>query len=293
MNIYEDITLVMVCFNSEKLIKKNLNELKKFKTIIIDNSKSNKISSFIKEFRNIRYIKNKKNIGYGLGNNLGVKECNTPFVFIVNPDILINTKSIEILYKTFFMYENAGILAPSLYDKENNRRSNGSISHIKKRKIKKKNFFNYNYAEGNTCYEYAVGCAYLIRKDFFNYIGGFDRDFFMYFEDNDLCDKTIKNNKTIIEVPEAKMVHLQGLSSETSFIQSCNLSLIHKISEYIYYKKRTTFINLYKKILINFLDYFQRFLINLILFKLKKSFKNLLRLLSIFLFLSKLYLLLY
>ena len=37
MNIYDEITLIIVCFNSEKLIQKNLNELKKFRIIIIDN----------------------------------------------------------------------------------------------------------------------------------------------------------------------------------------------------------------------------------------------------------------
>ena len=37
MNIYNEVTLVIVCFNSDKLIEKNLNELKKFKIVIIDN----------------------------------------------------------------------------------------------------------------------------------------------------------------------------------------------------------------------------------------------------------------
>ena len=111
----------------------------------------------------------------------------------------------------------------------------------------------------------------------------------MYFEDNDLCDKTIEKNKSIIEIPESKMIHLQGLSADNSFLQNCKLSIIHKISEYIYYKKKTNFFKLYKKILVNFFDYLQRFFINIIKLKFNKSFKNLLRILSIILYISKLY----
>ena len=293
MNIYNDITLIIVCFNSYKLIQKNLSEISKFKTIIVDNSKSDEIGLLVKEVKNIKYIKTKKNLGYGKGNNLGVSESKTPFILILNPDILVEKTSIEILYKTYFSYENIGILVPSLYDNNDNRRSNGSISYINREKINKKNILNNQKAEGNTCYQFAVGCAFLIKKEFFDEIGGFDKDLFMYFEDNDLCDKTIEKNKSIIEIPESKMIHLQGLSADNSFLQNCKLSIIHKISEYIYYKKKTNFFKLYKKILVNFFDYLQRFFINIIKLKFNKSFKNLLRILSIILYISKLYIFLY
>jgi len=293
MNIYNEITLIIVCFNSYKLIQKNLSEISKFKTIIIDNSKSDEIRLLVEGIKNIKYIKTKKNLGYGKGNNLGVSESKTPFILILNPDILVQSESIEILYKTYFNYENIGILAPALYDNSNNRRSNGSFSYINKEKISKKNILNNQKAEGNTCYQYAVGCAFLIKKDFFDEIGGFDKDLFMYFEDNDLCDKTIEKKRSIIEIPDSKMIHLQGLSTDSSFLQNCKLSIIHKISEYIYYKKKTNFFNLYKKILFNFFDYLQRFFINIIKLKFNKSFKNLLRILSIILYVSKLYLFLY
>ena len=51
---------------------------------------------------------------------------------ILNPDILINSGAIKILYERYLKYENVGILAPSLYDNNNNRRTNGSNSRLKK-----------------------------------------------------------------------------------------------------------------------------------------------------------------
>ena len=239
LDIYKEVTLLIVCYNSEDLIKKNLNELKKFKCIIIDNSNSKETFDLIKDYPNIIYIKTKKNMGYGVGNNLGAYRASTPFIMILNPDILINVNAIKILYEKYFEYENVGILAPSLYDNENSRRSNGSISRLKIDYSKKNSINNINnFAQGDTCYDFVVGCALFMSKDFFKFIGGFDKDFFMYFEDNDLCDRIYKNNKSILEIPESKMIHIQGSSSKSNFFDDIKLSIIHKISEYIYYKKK-------------------------------------------------------
>jgi GT2 family glycosyltransferase len=294
MNIYDDLTLIIVTYRSETLIVKNLAILKKFKVIIIDNSNSDKLQLIINDYNNINLIKSSKNLGYGKAVNLGISQSNTYFVLTVSPDILLNESSIEILFSTFVNdINNIGLLGPSLYDSNMKRRTNGTISYIKK--LKGNKIFNTinNMPEGNICCDYLVGCCYLIKRDFFNSIGGFDEDFFMYFEDNDLCDKILLNNKLIMEVPSSKLIHLENSSTEKKKFTNIKLSIIHKISSYIYIKKKTNFIFLTFKILTNFIDYSQRFIINLLFFNLKKTFKNLLRIISIILYLTKSYKLVY
>lgn len=293
MSVYTDVTLVIVCFNSENLIKKNLNELKKFNAILIDNSNSIKTFELVKDLQNVTYLKTFKNIGYGKANNIGVKKSNTPYIMILNPDILINSKAIEILYEKYSKYENIGILGPSLFDINSNRRSNGSISRLKNKMSKVSKYSEKYFAQGDTCYDYVIGCSIFISKDLFLNIGGFDENFFLYFEDNDICDRIYQNNKCVIEVPSAKMTHMQGLSASYNFLTNLKLSLIHKISEYIYYSKYFSSLKLYSIILKHFFDYFQRCLVNLLLFRFKNSFKNMLRLISIFLYLTKLYKIIY
>jgi GT2 family glycosyltransferase len=134
-----------------------------------------------------------------------------------------------------------------------------------------------------------MGCCYLMRRDFFNSLGGFDENFFMYFEDNDLCDRTLKKGKYIMEVPSSKFIHLENASSKKNFLTDTKLSVIHKISSYIYIKKNNNVRFLIFHIIKNFIDYFQRFIVNLIIFKPKKSFKNFLRLVSIVLYITLLY----
>ena len=287
MNIYDDLTLIIVSYRSEALIVKNLAVLKKFKVIIIDNSNSEKLQLIIKDYNNINLIRSSKNLGYGKAVNLGILQSNTYFVLTISPDILLDESSIEILFTTFINnIDNIGLLGPSLYDANMKRRTNGTISYIKK--LKGHKIFNSinNIPEGNICCEYLVGCCYLIKRDFFNFIGGFDEDFFMYFEDNDLCDRILQNNKLIMEVPSSKFIHLENSSSVKKKFTDIKLSIIHKISSYIYLKKKTNFIFLTLKIFTNFIDYLQRFIINLLFFNFKKSLKNLLRIISIILYLT-------
>ena len=290
MNFYKDITIIIVSYKSEKLIIQNLQILKKFPTIIINNSKSDKFNTLIDDFKNIKLITPDLNLGYGRANNLGVNQSKTPYFLIVNPDILLNEKLINTLYSTFLNYnDDIGVVGPSLYDSNMKRRTNGSISHVKKIRGSKLSSSINNIPEDNMCCDFLVGCCLFMKRDFFMELGGFDKDFFMYFEDNDLCDRIIKNGKTVVEVPSAKVIHLENSSSKKNSFQNYKLAIIHKISEYIYLKKKISLIDLIIIITKHAVDYLQRFIVNLLFFKFKKSIKNFLRLVSIFLYITMLH----
>ena len=290
MSIYKDITLIIVSYKSEKLIIQNLQILKKFPTIIINNSKTNEFNTLINDFKNIELILSDSNLGYGKANNLGVNKSKTPYVLIVNPDILLNEQLINTLYSTFINYnDDIGVVGPALYDSNMKRRTNGSISHVKKIRGSKLSSSINNIPEDNMCCDFLVGCCLFMKRDFFMELGGFDKDFFMYFEDNDLCDRIIKNGKTVVEVPSAKVIHLENSSSKKNSFQNSKLAIIHKISEYIYLKKKISLINLIIIIAKHVVDYLQRFVFNLLIFRFNKSFKNFLRLLSVFLYITMLH----
>ena len=286
--MYNDISIVIVCYKSYQLIKKNIETLKFFKTIIVDNSNCDKTYNLVKDFDNIEFIKTANNLGYGMGNNLGISHAKTEFVLILNPDIIINLSAVKSLYSKFTEYDNIGILAPSLYSENNERRTNGSKSYFRKKSFRNKKKIN-DFAVGDACYDYVIGCAMLVKKDFFNEIGGFDNDFFMYFEDNEICDRVYKFKKVVIETPDSKMIHMEGKSSEKSFAINCKLSIIHKISEFIYLNKNLSKFHIFKNLIIQLIDFIQRMIFNFLIFKFKKSFKNFLRILSIALYVTSLY----
>ena len=294
MNIFKDITLIYAAYKSDDIIKKNINIIKLFNTIIVDNSNSLYLKNYLKKFNNITFI-NSPNLGFGHANNLAASKAVTPYIFIVSPDIFFTINSLEILYKEFLSFKDVGVAGPSLFDQSNVRRNNSSLSFLKKKiyrnSFQRKIFKNISQtqAEGNFSCDYILGCSMLFKKSFFQQIGGFDEDFFIYYEDNDICDRIRLHNKLILEVPSSKMVHLQGKSTKSNFKIDTLLSITHRISEYKYLNKNISTIKLSFIIFINTLDFLQRILINLFLLKFKLSYKNLLRLISIFLYITHAY----
>jgi N-acetylglucosaminyl-diphospho-decaprenol L-rhamnosyltransferase len=294
MNIFKDITLIYVAHKSDSIIKKNIDIIKLFNVIIVDNSNSSDLKNYLSEFVNITFI-NSPNLGFGHANNLAVNNAQTPYIFIVSPDIFFTISSLEILYNEFLSYKNAGVAGPSLFDVSNIRRSNSSLSFLKK-KIYRNSFQRKIYknidqtlADGNISCDYIIGCSMLFKKSFFLDIGGFDEHFFIYYEDNDICDRIRSRNKMVLEIPSSKMIHLQGKSTKADFKINTLLSITHKISEYKYLRKNITLIKLFIIIFINALDFTQRIVINLLLFRFKMSYKNVLRLISIFLYITRTY----
>ena len=187
MDIYKDITLILVTYRSEKLILKNLEVLRRFPVIIVDNSNSNELDLIVQKYNNIKLIKSSKNLGYGKANNLAIKSAVTSFILIVNPYIILDVGSINNLLKSFLKDpDKIGILGPSLYDEDMNRRTNGSKSYVNQLKGHKVSNKSNNIPSDETCCEFLMGCCYLMKRDFFNILGGFDTNFFMYYEDCDL-----------------------------------------------------------------------------------------------------------
>ena len=290
MDIYNDLTLIMVTYRSENLVKKNLEIIKKFKTIIVDNSNSRHLNEIVKDFENIKIIISKKNLGYGKAANLAVSYAKTSLILTVNPDLILNIDGIQNLINEYQKdAENIGILSPSLYDEKKQRRTNGTVTYLNQLKGKKVFNDTKNLPEGNMCCEFLEGCCYLINRNFFNKLGGFDERFFMYFEDTDLCDRSIKNGKYIMEIPSSKFIHIGNSSSDKKKFTNSKLSIIHKISCYIYLKKKTKTLFLVIKIFKDLFDFLQRVIFNTFKFRFNKSFKNILRLISIILYITKLY----
>ena len=290
MDIYNDLTLIMVTYRSENLVKKNLEILKKFKTIIVDNSNSRHLNEIVKDFENIKIVISKKNLGYGKAANLAISYAKTSLILTVNPDLILNIDGIQNLINEYQKdAENIGILSPSLYNEKMQRKTNGTVTYLNQLKGKKVFNDTKNLPEGNMCCEFLEGCCYLINRNFFNKLGGFDERFFMYFEDTDLCDRSIKNGKYIMEIPSSKFIHIGNSSSDKKKFTNSKLSIIHKISCYIYLKKKTKTLFLVIKIFKDLFDYLQRVIFNTFKFKFNKSFKNILRLISIILYITKLY----
>ena len=199
-----NITFIIVCFKSDKIIRNCLNSLPlNSKKIIIENSNNIDLKKDLEiEYDNIKVILN-KNTGMGASNNLGIKMSNTKYAFILNPDVTFQKNTFENLTNSSKKIDDFAILSP-LNDKDK----------YPNYKIKK----NYTNNNDNILVDVIDGFSMLINKKKFKNDEFFDENFFLYLENDDLCMRTKQINENIYIMKNSLINHLGGSSADKKFL---------------------------------------------------------------------------
>jgi len=107
------LSVIIISFQSNHLIKKILSNFKKkHQIIIIENSMIQSTRKLEKKFQNTNVIIPTENLGYAKAFNLALKKCKNNFVLTITPDVLINKNLIEKIEKVINKYKKFTLLAP-------------------------------------------------------------------------------------------------------------------------------------------------------------------------------------
>jgi N-acetylglucosaminyl-diphospho-decaprenol L-rhamnosyltransferase len=219
----KEVSIVIVTFNSENVIKQCLDSINpSIKTYIIDNASSDNSCKIIEDTitgdqlkwsgNKLVLIKNKTNIGFGRANNIALDMINTKYALLLNPDTKLEDNSIEMLLAAAEKYLSAAIIAPNLYYENGTLQQSYKADIFKRERLKTK----YYPPEGDICADCLSGAVMLLRTKYFENIGYFDPNIFLFYEDDDLCLKVKENGYSMILTPSAKVMHLMGKSSPAS-----------------------------------------------------------------------------
>jgi len=227
----KDVTIVLLSHKSEDLIIDFIDEIyNKFRIIIIDNSNDKKLEQKInKEYSSI-IIKLIENNGYGAAANYASKLIKTDYFMINNPDIknLSEKKILEFVSVAKTLENKFSCLGP--------RFINANAKSLKQSDQ------NIDIAE----MKFLSGACMFFNKKNFDLLGGFDENFFLYFEESDFCLRSHKINKNY-QINKIEVNHLNGTSvliktnEEKNKLQ--DLYTWHFIwSKFYYHKKHYSFI---------------------------------------------------
>ncbi len=117
------ICTIIVTYNNESDIKTCLDSIQnqtfsENKIIVVDNNSSDNTKNIVKEYKNVDFIQNNKNLFLTGANNKGIryaiKKYNPEFVFVLNPDTKLNKNLIEILYKKINNDSQIGAIGPKI-----------------------------------------------------------------------------------------------------------------------------------------------------------------------------------
>ena len=187
-----DITVVITSFKSGEKIINCLNSINnQCKVIVVENSDDLKIKKKIENtFNNVQCILSGENLGYGKANNLGLKNVKTKYALILNPDATLEMSTLENFLVVAKNNSDFAIIGPEEQEKYSFSNNLNSKDLIKVENVK--------------------GFAMFLNLEQFKDVGFFDENFFIYFEEIDLCKRLNKLNKKIYLSPIIKINHLGG-----------------------------------------------------------------------------------
>jgi hypothetical protein len=243
------LSIIIVCYKGWARLTKCLDALALFngktfisEVIVVDNNSEDSIIFEIeKSFAKFKFIHNKVNGGFANGCNLGAKNSTGEYFLFLNPDTVANEQEVGKLLEIAEKNSEFGIVSCSQVS-ENGRESIAcgqfpSILNLTGfqraifRSRKPRTIDNLSFPD------WVSGSVIMIRKETFLSVKGFDEDFWMYFEDVDLCKRVRNEHLEVAFCRNISIEHNHGGSSRIN-IKTASLTKTEVIiSRHIYISK--------------------------------------------------------
>ncbi|MEK7500328.1 MAG: glycosyltransferase family 2 protein [Patescibacteria group bacterium] len=230
-----NIGVAIVTFHSERYIEECVASLRReglSQIAIVDSGSADATVEKIEKLGCIYEVSN-TNKGFGYSANKAARLLNTEYVLFINPDTILQEAAVERLQMSMQKFQGVGIIGLLLCDINGapERMAFGDeptllqllLRHLVPKKIPIAAFVT----------DWVSGGAFLIQKKVFDEVNGFDEDFFMYWEDVDLCRRVREKGYSIVMDPTAKVTHVRGGSN----LHSGTKTKLYRESADRYFKK--------------------------------------------------------
>ena len=176
---------------------------------------------------NIKIIRNKENLGFAQGNNVGIKSAlknGADYVLILNNDTIVHRSLIEELLSVIKSDEKVGVVVPKIYfakgfEFHKNRYKREELGHVLwygGGEIDWRNVIGHHKGvdkvdrgqfDNSSETSFASGCCMMVKSEVFEKLGFFDEKYFLYYEDADLSERVKKAGYKIVYAPKAIIWH--------------------------------------------------------------------------------------
>jgi GT2 family glycosyltransferase len=234
-----DLSIIVVNWNVKELLDACLQSLLKashstprlaIEIIVVDSASSDGSPQMVRDrFPQVRLIASQENLGYAKGNNVGAEAAQGRYLFLLNPDTVVQPDALGRMVDYMEAHPEVGVLGPQLLWPD------GSIQSSRRRFPTPGSLFwestlleqwfpenryvrRFHLADQSVDQspkvDWVVGAAILIRREAWQQVGPIDQDFFMYFEETDWCQRSAEAGWETHYLPAAQVIHYEGKSSE-------------------------------------------------------------------------------
>jgi GT2 family glycosyltransferase len=231
------LTVIIVSYNVKEKLRDNLSVLLKSKTnfefeiFVVDNDSKDGSSDMVKnEFPNVKLIENDENLGFAKANNQAIKQADSEFILLLNPDMRVMPDTLQNMITWMEAEPWVSVAGCKLVDEGGNiikhvRRFPNvwnqlvivlKIPHVYPRSLDRYLRKDFDY-DKPAMVDSIRGGFMMIRRSLIDKIGVLDERYFLWFEEVDYCKTAgmIKNDQPAGEVwytPAAVCVDYVGQS---------------------------------------------------------------------------------
>lgn len=254
---YHSAGMVIDCINSIHAQTRGLS----CEIIVVDNASNDGSVERLRDAfgEQITLIASPENLGFGKANNLGARQASGKYLFLLNPDTVLVNDAIGILHGYMEANPRVGVAGGNLYspemtptpsfcrvfddiDLEKERASWHKL--IGDRVLAKlrigvdRPLPEFNHSDHPEKVAYIFGADMMMPRALFEEVGGFDPDFFMYGEEEELTWRISSRGYDVMAVPQAKIIHLEGATLNVSHTFNPRQFKMRMTGAMTYYFKR-------------------------------------------------------
>lgn len=248
-----DISIIIVNYRGWKALDECLESIEviisrtlTFEVIIVDNfSNDGQFPVFKQKYSKFTFIENTGNNGFSNGCNFGASIATGNHFLFLNPDTKLTFEALETLLQTAISHPEIGILSclqineNDVFYKQNNifpalGRFLG-ISRSLFRKLHEANLDKRFNNDNDLFYpDWVTGAVVFINREWFTKIKGWNEDYWLYFEDVDLCKKTSDCGAKVAVTRKATIFHQHGGASRLNIKTKALTKTEVIISKHVY-----------------------------------------------------------
>lgn len=218
------VSIIIPTWNTSAITQKCVATIKKFlpanfaEVIIVDNGSTDSTQSDFSKIKDLVYLRLDNNYGFGYANNAGAKIATAPYLFFLNSDMELLDDSLVSMVDYLQNHPAVGLIGPQFLNPD--LTPQGSVfpaqnifNAFSEFWLKKNTYSKYTADTNNISNVWAIsGGAVLISKKLFQDFGGWDKRYFMYFEDLELCRQVRRHHLHVVYYPKMTVVHRHGAS---------------------------------------------------------------------------------
>jgi len=223
------ISIIILSWNTKKLLRDCLQSIYALdpkpytlEIIVVDNGSTDGSPKMVKKkFPKAILIKNKKNLGYGAGNNQGMRKAKGDYFLLLNSDTIVKNKAPAKMAQFLNQHPEVGVIGCKLLNQDgSDQPSFGPFPNLLVTGVM---LFGEHWLgdlvrrSGNQVKEtdWVMGAALMVKKEVFEKAGPMDEGIFMYMDEVEWCRRIKKASYRVMFYPKAKIIHLGGASSPT------------------------------------------------------------------------------